>query len=108
MEYNKEIMNENISWSSLNIDINEAATRGCQIKDLLKIQDGTPITAGQLMNLKDHLERISKQYNGMQAFLNSITDFEGAAIWLSRNSYSLSAGRNLLGIIKHPKGKKGL
>lgn len=58
--------------------------------------------------MQDNFVRLAGMDNNMQAFLNSITDFENAAKWLSKNAYSLGGAVNLLGIIKHPSGKKGL
>ena len=103
-----------IDWSSLILDKNEAATRGVQIKYMLGIKDKTPITAEHLKYLKENIilfmdmERMFMDMNNtMKEFLDSITDFDKAAAWLSKNAYSLGAAMNLLGIIKHPRGAKG-
>lgn len=101
---------EDIKWSCLDLDKDEAAARGTQIKSMLGIKDNTPITADQLKYMQDNLVRLTGMDNAMQAFLNSITDYEEAAVWLSKNSYSLGGALNLLnyGFLKHPKGWKGL
>lgn len=39
---------EDLNWSTLNLDKNEASTRGVQIKYMLKIKDGEPISVEQL------------------------------------------------------------
>ena len=98
---------EDIKWTKLNLDKTEAKAKGTQIKYMLGIKDGKPITVQQLKYLKDNLVNFKSIDGNMQAFLNSITDFDSAASWLSRNSYSLSAAINLLGIIKLPRGCKG-
>lgn len=98
----------NFNWSNLNIKQDEAAGRGAQIRYMLGIKDDAPITAEQLMCMKDNAEKLVGQDDNVQAFLNSITDFDAAADWLSRNSYSIGAAMTLLGIIKHPKGWMGL
>lgn len=100
--------NKKIDWSSLNISRDEAAGRGAQIRYILGIKDDVPITAEQLKCMKDDAEKLAGQDDNIQAFLNSITDFDAAADWLSRNSYSINAAMTLLGIIKHPRGWRGL
>ena len=87
---------EKINWSNLNLDPDEAAARGSQIKSMLGIDDYTPITAEQLKYMKDNYVRLTGQDNYMQNFLNSINDFALAAGWLSRNSFSLGGAKNLL------------
>ena len=99
---------EDLNWSTLNLDKNEASTRGVQIKYMLKIKDGEPISVEQLNYVKDNIVRLKGEDKEMQVFLDSITDFETAADWLSKHAYSLYAAMNLLGIIKHPSGKRGL
>ena len=86
----------------------EAATRGVQIRDVLGVKDETPITCEQLKFLKESDTMLTESNEDLKCFLDSITDFERASDWLNRNSYSLCAARNLLGIIKHPSGKRGL
>ena len=100
---------EQINWSNLNLDEDEAAARGSQIKSMLGIKDYTPITAEQLKYMKDNYVRLTGQDNNMQRFLDSITDFGLAAGWLSRNSFALGGARNLLkfDFLKHPSGWKG-
>lgn len=98
---------EDIKWSNLSLDPDEAAARGTQIKSMLGIKDNTPITPEQLRYMKDNYVRLTGNDNFMQAFLNSIQDFDEAARWLSKHSYSLGGAMNLLGIIKHPRGRKG-
>lgn len=107
MRNNIDINNmEDITWSKIaNIDKDEAAARGSQIKSILGITDDTAITKEQLMYMKENFVRLTGMDNNMQAFLNSITDFESAAKWLSKHSYSLGGALNLLGIIKSPLGK---
>ena len=100
--------NKNIDWSSLNISRDEAARRGAQIRYMLGIKDDVPIAAEQLKYMRDDEEKLATQDDNIQAFLNSITDFDAAADWLSRNSYSINAAMTLLGIIKHPRGWRGL
>ena len=101
---------EDIDWSALNLKKDEAAARGTQIKSMLGIKDNTPVTAKQLEYMKDNFVRLTGMDNAMQAFLNSITDMESAAKWISKNSYSKGGALNLLGydFLKHPKGWKGL
>ena len=98
----------NFNWSSLNISRDEAAARGAQIRYMLGIKDDVPITAEQLTCMRDDEEKLAGQGDDIQAFLNSITDFDAAADWLSSNSYSINAAMTLLGIIKPPSGKRGL
>lgn len=86
----------------------EAATKGTLIKYKLGIKDGSPITVEQLICMKKEFIGLTDQDHNLQEFLESITDFDEAASWLSRNAYTRGAAMNLLGIIKHPKGKKGL
>lgn len=97
----------NFNWSSLNISRDEAAARGSQIKSMLGVDDATPITTEQLKFVKDNAEKLVVQYDNMQDFLDSITDFDAAADWLSKHAYPLG-GALLLGIVKHPKGWRGM
>ena len=99
---------EDIIWSNLKLSKHEAAAKGTQIKYKLGIKDGSSITVEQLKRLKQDLNRLTDQNYNLPEFLESITDFDEAASWLSRNAYSRGAAMNLLGIIKHPKGMKGL
>lgn len=102
---------EDINWSNLHLDKEEAATRGTQIKWLLGIEDGTPVTIEQIKYLRDNVvSLIGHPDDNMQLFLNSITDFEKAADWLSKYSYSINAAFNLLDIeyVKPKLGWKGL
>lgn len=109
MRSEEELHNlEDINWSNLNLDKDEAAARGTQIKSMLGIKDNSPITAEQLKYMKDNFVRLTGMDNNMQVFLNSITDFDSAAGWLSKNSFSLGGAMNLLGILKRPSKKKGL
>jgi len=85
---------------------NDAAAKGTLIKYKLGIKDGAPISVEQLKYLKE--DSAICQDHCLLEFQESITDFDEAASWLSRNAYSRSAAMNLLGIIKHPNGKKGL
>lgn len=116
---------DSIDWTNLNLDKDEAAKRGTEIKLLLGIKDNGAISSEQLKFLKDNYQKFNEydnkqpkllkdnnhnfyEYdNKIQVFLNSITDFEHAALWLSRYSYSLNAALTLLGFIKY-KGKRGL
>ena len=98
---------EDLNWTTLNLDKNEASTRDVEIKYMLGIKDGMPITVEHLNYVKENVVRLTGEDKDMQGFLDSITDFEAAADWLSRHSYSLGVAR-LLGIIKDPSGKKGL
>ena len=77
------------------------------IKYKLGINDGASITVEQLKCLKQDLNGLTDQDHNLQKFLESITDFEEAASWLSSNAYSRSAAFNLLGILKYPKGMMG-
>ena len=101
---------EDINWSNLKLNKDEAAARGTQIKKLLGINDNTPITPEQLKYMKENCVRLTGQDNNLQVFLNSITDFDTAAGWLSRNAFSLGAVLNLLDydFLKHPHGLRGL
>jgi hypothetical protein len=99
---------EDIDWSNLSLDKDEAAARGTQLKSMLGIKDSTPITSKQLQYLIDNFVRLTGMDNNMHAFLNSITDVESAAKWLSKNAYSLGGALNLLGILKTKSGKRGL
>ncbi len=83
---------EDINWSQLNLDKKEAAARGTQIKRLLGVKDGEPITAEQLKDCVAH----TNQDSSLLTFLNAITDFDGAAEWLNKNAYSFTAAINLL------------
>ncbi len=96
-----------ITWSNNNLKKGEAAARGTQIKRILGIKDNSPILAEQLKYMKDNCAERTGQDNDLQAFLDSITDFEDAAEWLSRNAYSRSAAFNLLGILKYPHSGYG-
>lgn len=98
---------ENFNWTTLNLNKHEASTRGVQIKYILRIKDGEPITVEQLKCLKQDLNRLTDQDHNLQEFLESITDFDEAASWLSSNAYSRSAAFNLLGILKYPHGGYG-
>ncbi len=98
---------DSIDWTNLNLDKDEAAKRGTEIKLLLGIKDNGAISSEQLKFLKDNYQKLNEYDNKMQVFFNSITDFEHAALWLSRYSYSLNAALTLLGFIKY-KGKRGL
>ena len=100
---------EIINWSKLNLDEDEAAARGTQIKMLLGVKDSTPITAKQLEYVKDNYVRLTGQDNNQQRFLDSITDLELAANWLSKNSFALGGARNLLkyDFLKSSSGWKG-
>ena len=101
---------EDITWSNLRLRKDEAAARGTQIKSMLGIKDNTPITSEQLKYMKDNFVRLTGMDNYMQLFLNSIEDFDNAAKWLSKYSYSLGGAMNLLDVLPHRKGKniKGL
>lgn len=102
---------EDINWSSLHLDKEEAATRGAQIKWLLGIKDGTPITIEQIKYLKNNVASlIGHQDDKMQLFLNSIIDFDKAAEWLSKYSSTIRAALTLLDIeyVKPKLGRKGL
>ena len=103
------IPTEEISWSNIEIHPGEAAARGTQIKSVLGIKDSTPITGEQLKYMKDNFVRLTNIDNNMQAFLDSITDFDSAADWLSRNAYSKGGALNLLkyDFLKHSIGGKG-
>ena len=79
---------ETINWSNLKLKEDEAATRETQIKSMLGIIDDTPITGEQLKYMKDNFVRLTGMDNNMQLFLNSITDFDEAAGWLSSNSFA--------------------
>lgn len=98
-----------ITWSNINLNKGEAAARGTQIKKILGIKDNSPILAEQLKHMKDNFAESAVQDNTLQAFLDSITDFEDAAEWLSKNAYSLGVVLNLLNydFLKHPFGAKG-
>lgn len=96
-----------ITWSNLKLNKNEASSKGALIKYKLGIKDGAPITVEHLKCLKQDFVGLTDLNSNLQEFLESITDFDEAASWLSRNAYSRGAAMNLLGIIKHPKGKKG-
>ena len=104
----KKYMKE-ITWSNINLNKGEAAARGTQIKRILGIKDNSPILAGQLKYMKDNFAERTGQDNDLQAFLDSITDFEDAAEWLSRNAFSIGAALNLLNYdyLKHPFGGFG-
>ena len=102
----EDIKMEVITWSNLELNENDAAAKGTLIKYKLGIKDGAPISVEQLKCLKE--DSILGQDHSLLVFLESITDFDEAASWLSRNAYSRGAAMNLLGIIKHPNGKKGL
>lgn len=98
---------EDITWSKLKLSKHEAAAKGTQIKYKLGIKDGSPITVEQLKRLKQDLNGFTDPDYNLPEFLESITDFDEAAGWLSSNAYSRSAAFNLLGILKYPKGMKG-
>lgn len=100
---------EEITWSNIKLNKEEAAARGTQIKRILGIKDNSPISAEQLKYMKDNFAEYKGQDNTLQTFLDSITDFEDAAEWLSRNAYSLGAALNLLNydFLKHPFGGFG-
>lgn len=99
---------EEIDRSSLNLDKDEAAARGAQIKSMLGIKDNIPISSKQLRYIKDNSARITGMDSNMQSFLNSISDFDKSAKWLSKYSYSTGSALNLLGVTKNPSGKRGL
>ena len=101
---------ENLDWSKQHLDKGEAAARGAQIKYLLGVKDGCPITSEQLKYAKNNCERFSELDRGLQTFLYFIIDFDAAADWLSINSYSLECALNLLDydFLKHPHGIMGL
>lgn len=86
---------EAINWSNLKLKEDEAAARGTQIKSMLGIIDDTPITGEELKYMKDNFVRLTGMDNNMQLFLNSITDFDEAAGWLSRNSFAEGGIMNL-------------
>jgi hypothetical protein len=96
---------EVITWSNLELNKNEAAAKGTLIKYKLGIKDGAPISVEQLKYLKE--DSAICQDHCLLEFLESITDFDEAASWLSRNAYSRSATMNLLGIRKYPNGMMG-
>jgi len=98
---------EDISWSKLKLNKHEAAAKGTHIKYKLGIKDGSPITVEQIKRLKQDLNGLTDPDYNLPEFLESITDFDEAASWLSSNAYSRSAAFNLLGILKYPKGMKG-
>jgi hypothetical protein len=100
---------EDITWSNIDLNPGEAAARGTQIKIMLGLKDGSPITPEQLKYVKDNYLRLTGADNNLQAFLDSITDFYSAAGWLSRESYSITAALNLLDFdfLKHPFGIMG-
>ena len=99
---------EKFYWSKLILNKNEAATKSTLIKYILGIKDSSSITVEQLKCLTQEVIDGTDQNYDLKVFLESITDFEEAASWLSKNAYSFDMSRNLLGIIKHPKGKRGL
>ena len=96
---------EVITWSNLELNENDAAAKGTLIKYKLGIKDGAPISVEQLKCLKE--DSILGQDHSLLVFLESITDFDEAAMWLSKNAYSRSAAMNLLGILKYPNGMMG-
>ena len=100
---------EEINWLNINMKKGEAAARGTQIKRILGIKENSPISAEQLKYMKDNFAERTGQDNSLHAFLESITDFEDAAEWLSKNAYSLRASLNLLNydFLKHPWGGMG-
>jgi hypothetical protein len=100
---------EEITWSNIKLNEGEAAARGTQIKSFLDIKDNAPISAEQLKYMKENFAEYKEQDNTLQTFLDSITDFEDAAEWLSRNAYSLGAAFNLLNydFLKQPFGGFG-
>lgn len=100
---------DEITWSNNNLNKGEAAARGTQIKSILGVKDFSPISAEHLKYMKDTFVELTGQENSLQAFLDSITDFEDAAEWLSRNAYSLGTAFNLLNydFLKHPFGGYG-
>ena len=100
---------EEITWSNIKLNKGEAAARGTQIKRILGIKDNSPISAEQLKYMKENFAEYKGQDKTLQTFLDSITDFEDAAEWLSRNAYSLEAALNLLNydFLQHPFGGYG-
>ena len=96
---------EVVTWSNLELNENDAAAKGTLIKYKLGIKDGAPISVEQLKCLKE--DSILGQDHSLLVFLESITDFDEAASWLSSNAYSRSAAFNLLGILKYPHGGYG-
>lgn len=99
-----------ITWSNSKLNKGKAAARGTQIKKILGIKDNSPILAEQLKYMRDNFAERIGQDNSLQAFLESITDFEDAAEWLSRSAYSIGVALNLLDydFLKHPHGAYGL
>ena len=99
-----------MNWLNLDIDKGEAAARGAQIKNILGIKDDGTITCEQLKYVKENCDYLTEEENGLQTFMDSITDFDSAADWLSRNAYSLGSALNLLDydFLKLPHGIKGL
>ena len=97
---------EVITWSKLKLNKHETAAKGTLIKYKLGIKDGAPISVEQLKCLKE--DSTIGQDHSLLDFLESITDFDEAASWLSRNAYSRGVAMNLLGNIKLPNRKKGL
>ena len=100
---------EEITWSNIKLNKEEAAARGTQIKRILFIKDNSPISAEQLKYMKENFAEYKGQDKTLQTFLDSITDFEDAAEWLSRSAYSIGAALNLLNydFLKHPFGGYG-
>ena len=98
---------ESISWSNIRLSEDEASARGTQIKRLLRINDDDSISAEQLEYLKK--SNIPEIDDTLLTFLNTITDFDSAAKWLSDNSFPLVAALTLLDydFLKDPHGKKG-
>ena len=98
-----------ITWSNINLNKGEAAARGTQIKRILGVKDNSPILAKQLKYMRDNFAERPGQDNTLQTFLDSITDFEDAAEWLSKNAYSIGVALNLLDydFLKHPYGAYG-
>ena len=98
-----------ITWSNSKLNKGKAAARGTQIKKILGIKDNSPILAEQLKYMRDNFAERIGQDNSLQAFLESITDFEDAAEWLSRSAYSIGVALNLLDydFLKHPFGGFG-
>ena len=79
----------------LNPDV--VAAKGSMIKYLLGINDNSPITAEQLIYLKENFVRLTGVDNYLQSFFNSITDFDKAAKWISKYSCQTGEQNTLLG-----------
>ena len=60
---------EDINWSNLRLNKDEAAARGTHIKSMLGIKDNIPITSEQLKFINDNFANLTGMDKSLQLFL---------------------------------------